>query len=36
MRTKNYILLAAITAVLMGISACGSTKGYQGVKLASQ
>ena len=33
MRTKHFILSALIMAVLVGISACGSTKGYQGDKL---
>ena len=33
MRTKLFILSALIMAVLVGISACGSTKGYQGDKL---
>ncbi len=30
MKTKHFILSAVIMAVLVGISACGSTKGYQG------
>lgn len=35
MRTKHFILSAVIMAVLVGISACGSTKGYQGDKLTA-
>ena len=35
MRTKHFVLSAVIMAVLVGISACGSTKGYQGDKLTA-
>lgn len=33
MRTKHFVLSAVIMAVLVIISACGSTKGYGGDKL---